>query len=133
MTRDTRAPDGLYVLSGFMLLGVIAAIFYAYKSPSFLVVALVFGLPLLYSGLGLVRKWKGARVITIVLLSLVLLLAVANLAGLLLLDIANELGEEVFIRQLIQNGIRALVLPAALLYLFSKRVRSFYADKDLVG
>jgi hypothetical protein len=123
----TAAPTGLYVVSAILLLGVVALIYYALVAPSYRIFAVIFGPFLLYAGIGLVPRWRGARAIAIVLFSLTLLLAILNLGALLFLDMADELGQEGVLRLAIQNGIRLIVLPVVLVFLLGKRVRTYYA------
>ena len=124
---EKQVPVGLYILSALLLLSTVALIYYAFIAPGYQIIAAIYGPLLLYTGLGLVPRWKGARLIAIVLLSLTLIMALANMGALFLLVAAEELGPDGAVQAAMRNGIRILLLPFILVFLFGKRVRKYYA------
>ena len=114
-------------MSALLLLGVVSLTYYAFVAPSYRIFAAILGPFLLYTGIGLVPRWKGARAIAIVLVSLTLLLAILTLVALFFLDMTDELGVDNESRLAVQNGVRVIILPVVLFFLLGKRVRAYYA------
>ncbi len=122
------APPGLYILSASFLLGVAALIYYAVPSPDYRVFAVIYAPFLLYAGAGLVPRWQGARIVAIVLVSLVLALAVLDVIAFFALDMADELGPEGVLALVMASGLRIMILPFVLIFLLGKRVTAYYAE-----
>ena len=106
------------------------SVYYAIAAPHYRVFAAIFGPLLLYTGFGLVPRWKGARLIAIIMISITLLLAVLTLVSMYFLDLSDEYGQDDLLRFTALNGVRIIVLPFVLFYLFGKRVRAYYSRSN---
>ena len=131
MNQETvDRPQGINAIVWLMGIGVFGMLFYAFTVPGYLLFA-VFALPLwVYMIVGLLRGWKWARRVTIVVASVFLVLSLMNIAAVLFLD-PEELRELNDPTVLIAKSVfRIVLIPLALWYLFTRRVRSFYSQSD---
>ncbi|MDJ0909378.1 MAG: hypothetical protein QNI99_09290 [Woeseiaceae bacterium] len=126
--RTVTAPPGLYILSACFFLGVAALFYYAVSSPDYRVFAVIYAPFLLYAGAGLVPRWKGARILAIVLVSLSLALAILDVIAFVALDMADEQGAAAVLALVMASGFRIMVLPFILIFLLGKRVTAYFAE-----
>ena len=122
-TENISTPGGLYAISGLIFIGLIQIVYYILTTPSYLFFGIIFIPLFIYLGIGIIKRWKGARKILFTFLILLFLLTLFNLATGFFIE---EVKQHITVEGTIQKVVRLLILPFIIYYLNTDRVKSYF-------
>jgi len=122
-TENISIPSGLYVVSGLIFIALIQVAYYTLTVPSYFFFGIIFIPLFIYLGIGIIKRWKGARKILFIFLILLFFLALFNLIASFFIE---EVKEMTTVEGSIQRIIRLLILPFIIYYLNTEKVKSYF-------
>lgn len=125
MTLNNREniPAGLYILSGILLLFTFGILYYSITVPSYLYLAIILISLLIYMGVGIIKKWPGAKQTVVVVAILLFIGAVVDIGATLFTEGAQAL---ISTGSIIGIIVRLAMLPIVYFYFRSDEVKSYF-------
>lgn len=123
LNNQGNIPAGLYILSGVLLLSIFGILYYSISVPSYLYLAIILIPLLIYMGVGIIKKWPGAKQTVVVVAMLLFIGAVVDIGVALFIEGAQALTSTGSIIGII---IRLAMLPVVYFYFRSEEVKSYF-------
>lgn len=86
LNNQGNIPAGLYILSGVSLLSIFGILYYSISVPSYLYLAIILIPLLIYMGVGIIKKWPGAKQTVVVVAMLLFIGAVVDIGVALFIE-----------------------------------------------
>jgi hypothetical protein len=122
-TNHQATPLGLYILSGFSQLSIFGILYYAFVASFYLYLAIILIPPIIYMGIGIIKRCPGAKQTVMAFAILLFIGAFVDIGAALFIEESHTLTS---IGSVIGLITRMAILPSVYFYFISEKVRSYF-------